>query len=162
MARGRQSGYKHSEETKEKIRLARLGKEHAPITREKISNTLKGKCKTASHRDSLSSSLLNTEKKCLLRFMELRAEYPEHEKFFDQNQKKFLLAMRTVKSESELQFIRKYIESERLEDAWFSNLSYNYESSSYHAQEDATIALLDALFLLEKSLTAEDKSNLTP
>lgn len=142
MQRGRKPGYKHSEETKAKI-----------------SKSLSGRPKSVEHRDALSDSKHNLERKCMLRFLELRSQYPEHKEFFDANKSRLLFAMRTIKSEKELRDIRKHIESISLEDVPPVSTSYQYESSSCYAQEDAMIALIDAMSFLEKVFSTNKENN---
>jgi len=150
MQRGRKPGYKHPEKVKDKIRRGCQGGSQSEETRSKISRSMRGRSKTPEHRESLSSSLLNIEHKCNLRFLELKSEYPEYEDFFDTHKSEILFAMRSIKSEKELRDIRRYFESVSIEYAPESVTSYQYDSSSYYAQEDAMIALLDAASFLRK------------
>ncbi len=140
MKPGRKPGFKHSPETIEKIRQSLLGTKQEVGTRSKISHSLSGKNKSTDHRDHISESLFNLEAKCLQRYNELKAEYPDQQEFFEQNQGDLLYAMQDVKSEKELTDIRRYIESAPLHNA----LGYEYSSSSCFAAEDAMIALIDA------------------
>ena len=161
MKRGRKPGYKHPPETiekmrqahqgskqaetsREKIRQYRLGIKQSENTRKKISDSMKGVPKTEDHRDSISESLVDLERKCLLRFLELRSEYPGFEEFFDNNIEDLVFAMRDIKSEKELDDLRRYIESVSLQDAHHEDLVYHYSSSSCYAHEDVMISLIDA------------------
>lgn len=153
MPSGRRPGYKHSEETREKIRKSRLGQIQEKQTREKISESLIGRPKSTAHRDAISDSLSDLDRKCMRRYLELRAEYPDHQDFFDERRSELLLAMRSIKSEKELRDIRKYIETTPLEDAPQVSTCYQYASNSCYAQEDAVIALLDAASFLRKILS---------
>ena len=140
MKRGRKPGYKHSAETIEKIRQSRLGTKQKPDTRTKISKSMAGRNKTTVHRDHISESMFDLDGKCIQRYTELKSEYPDQEEFFERNKGDLLFAMRDIKSEKELDDIRRYIESATLHDS----TPYQYSSSSYFAAEDAMIALLDA------------------
>jgi hypothetical protein len=140
MKRGRKPGFKHSDETIEKIRKSRLGTKHKLDTRAKISKSLSGKIKSQEHRDHISESRFDLDGKCIQRYIELKAEYPDQEDFFDLNKGELLFAMQDIKSEKELDDIRRYIESSTVHDS----MSYHYSSSSLFAAEDAMIALIDA------------------
>lgn len=140
MKQGRKPGFKHSAETIEKIRQSRLGTKQELGTRSKISLSLSGKNKSPEHKDHISESLFNLDAKCLQRYKELKAEYPDQKEFFDQNQDDLIFAMQDIKSEKELTDIRRYIESAPLHNT----LTYEYSSSSCFAAEDAMIALVDA------------------
>ncbi len=133
MKRGRKPGYKHDATTKEKI-----------------SASMSGKTKTEDHRNALSESRQDLDRKCQRRFLAMRQEYPGHESFFDSNKVKLLDAMRDIKSEKELRDIRRYIETTHLEDVPQVCLAYQYDSSSIYAQEDVMIELIDASRLLKK------------
>ncbi|MBD3260353.1 MAG: hypothetical protein GF334_01525 [Candidatus Altiarchaeales archaeon] len=150
MQRGRKPGYKHSDETKDKIRQGRQGKGQDEETRSKISKSMRGRSKNPEHREALSDSLRDLERKCMRRFLELKAEYPGHEDFFEAHKSEILFAMRSIKSEKELRDIRKYFETVPIEYAPENVTSYQYASSSCYAQEDAMIALLDAASFLRK------------
>jgi len=140
MKQGRKPGFKHSAETIEKIRQSRLGTKQESGTRSKISHSMAGKNKTTDHKAHISESLFNLDAKCLQRYNELKAEYPDQQEFFEKNQDDLLFAMQDIKSEKELNDIRRYIESAPLHNS----LTYEYSSSSYFATEDAMIALVDA------------------
>jgi hypothetical protein len=129
--RGRKPGYKHSESTKQKIRDSLLGRPHSK-----------------EHKDNLavSRASYDLDGKCERRFEELRSEYPEEPLFFEDNRQELIFAMQTIRSESELDYIRKYVETGNLN----LNQSYLYETSSFHAAEDAMIALLDFKRYLQK------------
>jgi hypothetical protein len=131
MPRGRKPGYRHTEETKEKIRQSLLG---VPHPEERKDNISRGK------------SLYEQDEKCVARLEELRDNYPEQEGFFLDNREELLFAMRDVRTEKELSDIRKYVEIAALR----TDEPYQYSSSSCYASEDATIALLDFKRLLQK------------
>ena len=105
-----------------------------------------GKNKTPDHKDRLSESMFNLDAKCLERYNALKAEYPDQEEFFEQNQEDLLFAMQDIKSEKELTDIRRYIESVPLHNS----LTYEYSSSSCYAAEDAMIALVDAASFIRR------------
>jgi len=149
MKQGRKPGFKHSAETIEKIRQSHLGTKQELGTRSKISRSMSGKNKTRDHKDRLSESMFNLDAKCLERYNALKAEYPDQEEFFEQNQEDLLFAMQDIKSEKELTDIRRYIESAPLHNS----LTYEYSSSSYFAAEDAMIALVDAASFLRRFAT---------
>ncbi len=149
MTQGRKPGFEHSVETIEKIRQARLGIKHKLGTRSKISHSMSGKHKTPEHIDHLSESMFNLDAKCLERFNELKAEYPDQKEFFEQNREDLLFAMRDVKSEKELTDIRRYVECHSLHNS----LTYEYSSSSCYAAEDAMIALVDAASFIRRFAT---------
>ena len=129
MAQGRKPGYKHSAETKKKI-----------------SQSLSGQTKTLEHRDHIAESMADPQALCFARFLELKAEYPGHEDFFEENKEELLYALEDIKSEKELEYIRRYIESSSIDPS----SSYQYSSSSCYAAEDAVIALIDAVAYLRK------------
>lgn len=129
--RGRKPGYKHSQETKEKIRKSLTGTSH-PEKRK--TNIAKGK------------RLHNLDSKCSARFEELKANYPEQEEFFMDNKDELLFAMVDVRTEKELNAIRKYIETGLLRP----DEPYQYSSSSCYAAEDSMIALLDFKRFIQK------------
>ena len=91
-------------------------------------------------------SMFDLDGKCIQRYMELKAEYPDQEEFFERNKGDLLFAMRDIKSEKELADIRRYIESATLH----ASIPYQYSSSSYSAAEDAMITLIDAAPLLRR------------
>jgi len=144
MKMGPKPGYSPSPETREKMRQVKLGTTHAPETKckigESVRRSISGTPKSLEHRDNISHSLTDYEGRCLTRFEELKAEYPEQEAFFEENRSELLYALEDVRSENELRDLRDYIELSRVE----SNLSYQYPSSSIYAAEDLMIALLDA------------------
>ena len=144
MKMGPKPGYSPSQETREKMRQVKLGTTHDPETKRKIGESVRrsisGTPKSLEHRDSLSQSLMDYETRCLNRFEELKAEYPEQEAFFEENKSELLFALQDVRSENELRDLRDYIELSRVE----ASLSYQYSSSSIYAAEDLMIALLDA------------------
>jgi hypothetical protein len=150
MKQGRKPGFKHSVETIEKIRQSHLGTKQELGTRSKISRSMSGKNKTPDHKERLSESMFNLDAKCLERYNALKAEYPDQEEFFEQNQEDLLFAMQDIKSEKELTDIRRYIESVPLHNS----LTYEYSSSSCYAAEDAMIALVDAASFLRRFATS--------
>jgi len=93
----------------------------------------------------VSSSSTNTDT-FLGAVLELKAEYPGHEPFFEENKEELLYALEDIKSEKELIAIRKYVECHSLHNS----LTYEYSSSSCYAAEDAVIALIDAVAYLRK------------
>lgn len=111
---GRRPGFKHSEDTKQKI--------------------------------SQAKSMYDLDEKCVQRFEELRANYPDQKEFFEENEIDLLFAMRDVRTEKELSDIRKHIETANLRP----EEPYQYSSSSCYAAEDAMIALLDLKNYLKK------------
>jgi hypothetical protein len=127
---GRRPGYKHSEQTKEKIRQSLLGKIHSEERRSNI---------------SAARSFYELDEKCLARFEELKSDYPDQESFFLDNRDELLFAMRDVRTEKELSDFRKYIETTVLR----ADEPYQYSSSSFYAAEDNMIALLDFKRLLQ-------------
>lgn len=141
--RGRRPGYKHSEETKAKMRDAKLGKPRSAEDREAIAQ---------ARRYS------DLEVRCMQRFLEMRAEYPGCEDFFDSNKAKLLFAMRDIKSEKELRDIRKYIETTHLEDVPQICLQYQYDSTSIYEQERAMVDLIDAANFLRKAIGTKDEN----
>ena len=80
------------------------------------------------------------------RLQELKDEYPEQETFFNDNNSELLLAMRNIRSETELNHISRYVENGFLKDSE----PYQYQSSSCYAAEDALIALLDFKRFLQR------------
>jgi len=117
---GRRPGFKHSEETKAKI-----------------SKTKKKQSFTEEHRENITQAKLDAQ--CAYRLADLRANYPDQQEFFDDNEAELLFAMQDVRTEGELRALRKYIESEPLH----SEVRYRCFSSSCYAAEDTVIALID-------------------
>jgi len=155
---GRAPGYRHSEDTRRKIKEAHQGLQQSPETRRKISESMKGQGKSKKHREKLSelalereadSRMLYIDNLCLTRLAELKANYPDHEEFFEENETELLIALREVKSDKEIDDITRYIETEDIA-RYAGSLSYQYASSSFYAQEDAVIALLDTMKYLRK------------
>jgi len=155
---GRSPGYHHSEDTKRKIKEAHQGLQQSTETRRKISESMKGREKSAEHRAKLSElsfdreaarDVLYLDNRCLDRLAELKANYPDHEEFFEENETALLMALRDVKSDKEIEDITRYIESEDI-DKYAGSLSYQYASSSFYAQEDAVIAVIDTMRYLRK------------
>ena len=129
MSQGRKPGYTHSAETKNKI-----------------SQSLSGKAKTPEHREHISEGRVDPQARCFARYLEMKAEYPGHEEFFEKNKEELLYMLEDIKSEKELDNIRRYIESSPINPSY----SYQYASSSCYAAEDAMIALVDAVAYLRK------------
>lgn len=129
MTQGRKPGYKHSASTKNKI-----------------SQSLSGRTKTPEHRDRIAEGMSDPQSRCFSRFLELKAEYPGHEGFFEENKEELLYALEDIKSEKELDNIRRYIENCPIDRSY----SYQYSSSSCFAAEDTMIALIDAVAFLRK------------
>lgn len=146
---GRAPGFKHSEETRQKITDAAKKRKQSPETRRKISESMKGRTKSEDHRDNISYGMLDIDNRCIARFAELKANYPDHAEFFEENEIPLLIALRDVKSDKEIEDIKKYVESEDI-DRYAGTLSYQYSSRSFHAQEDAVITLLDTISYLRK------------
>lgn len=160
MQRGRKPGYKHDKETKNKISQTLVGSVKDDGHKDKISQSMKGKSKSEAHRDALSESLYDSDRKCMHRFLEMRSEYPGQEEFFDSNRKALLIAMRDIKSETELRDIRRYIETLTIEEIPQAYLEYQYDSSSIYAHEVAMVDLIDAATFLRKALRTKDKNAL--
>ena len=156
---GRPPGYTHSEETKQKIveaaarrkhtaptrqKIAEAAqrRSHAPETRRKISETMRGQEKSESHREKISFGKLDIDGRCMARLAELKANYPDHAEFFEENEIPLLIALREVKSDKEIDDIKKYIETGDI-DRYSKSLSYQSSSSSFQAHEDTVIDLLD-------------------
>lgn len=88
--------------------------------------------------DRPSNARKDLENKYLGRFEDLKAEYPEHSDFFEENKEKLLLQMTNIKSEGELRFIST------IEVAYSgTELPYSSFSSSFQATEDTLLDLLD-------------------
>jgi len=148
MSRGRKPGYKHSQETKDKMREAKTGTSRPPAVREKIRRSLKGVPHPEERKDSIAQgkALYELDEKCAARLEELKATYPEQEDFFLDNEEELLLAMQDIRTEKELTDIRMYVETASLRP----EEPYKYSSSSCYAAEDAMIALLDFKRLAQK------------
>ncbi len=131
MSRGRKPGYTHSEETKEKIRRSHLGNVYTEAQKANISRGL---------------ALYKLDEKCIRRYEELKANYPEQEAFFVDNRDALLFAMEDVRTEKELSDVRRYIETAELRP----DATYHYSSSSCYAAEDDMIQLLDIKRFLQK------------
>jgi len=146
---GRPPGYHHSEETRQKIKESLAGRTKSIEHRKKISAAMKGQEKSKEHREKLSQlqfdyeadhRMLYIDNLCLDRLAELKAIYPDQAEFFEENETALLIALRDVKSDKELDDIRKYIETENI-DRYVGTLSYQY--SSFPSHEDVLIDLLD-------------------
>lgn len=164
---GRPPGYTHSEETKKKItdtvsalplpsektkrkmRNAHQGNVQSESTRKKIALSLRGSHQTADHRKKIAekrqeqefdSRVMYIDNLCLDRLAELKAIYPDQAEFFEENEVSLLIALRDVKSDKEIDDIKRYIETEDL-DRYVGTLSYQY--SSFPSHEDVLIDLLD-------------------
>ncbi len=138
---GRKPGFKHSNETKRKLADAQQGRIYTDEVKQKMSDAKKGRIYSSEHRDSISRAVFRygLDEKCIRRFEDLKANYPEQEDFFLDNEEELLLAMRNVRTEKELRDIRKYIETSALRP----DEPYIYESTSCFAVEDAMIKLID-------------------
>ncbi len=154
MPSGRRPGYKHDKKTKEKISQKLTGVAKEDSTKEKMRQSKLGRSRSEAERQAIATgrAQADLEAKCLHRFTEMRAEYPGQEEFFDSNRKELLLAMRDIKSESELRDIRRYIETRTIEELPQAYLQYQYDSSSIYAHEDAMCDLIDAARDLRKAL----------
>jgi len=137
---GRPPGYKHSEETRQKMSAAHKGNRQSPSTCEKIRGSLRGQHKSEVHREKISYGRLDIDGRCVARLAELKANYPDQVEFFEDNEQALLLALRDIKSDKELDDIKRYIETEDI-DKWAGSLSYQY--SSFPSHEDVVIDLLD-------------------
>ena len=93
--------------------------------------------------------MLDTYSLCIARLEELKSTYPDQVDFFEENEAALLVALRGVKSEKELDDIKRYIETEDIAK-YAGSLSYQYPTSSYHAQEDVVIELIDIVAYLRK------------
>ncbi len=162
MQRGRKTGYKHSDETKDKMRKSHMGYSQDAGTKDKISQTMRGRLRSEEECRSISTgrAYIDLEVKCLRRFLEMRSEYPGQEEFFDSNRKALLIAMRDLKSETELRDIRRYIETLTIEEIPQAYLEYQYDSSSFYAHEAAMVDLIDAANFLRKELRTKDENAL--
>jgi len=145
--RGRKPGYKHSQETKDKMRAAKRGTVRPQETKNRIRKSLLGTPHPDERKESIAQgkALYELDEKCIARFEELKSNYPEQEDFFLDHQDELLFAMRDVRTEKELTDIRRYVETAALRP----DEPYQYSSSSCYAAEDAMIALLDFKRLLQ-------------
>ncbi len=135
MVSGRKPGYKHSEETKDKI-----------------SQALSGRTKTERHKNHIAVSMYDLDGRCAKRLEELRTDYPEQEEFFDENEEALLLALRDTRTRRELDDICRYIETKELSQIRESQRAYQYSSSSCYAAEIVMVDLIDFKRFLEKSI----------
>jgi hypothetical protein len=128
---GRRPGFKHSDDTKRKI-----------------ADSLRGTPLSEARRDNIAQAkaMYDLDEKCVRRFEELKANYPDQEEFFEENEADLLFAMRDVRTEKELSDIRKNVENAVLRP----EEPYQYSSSSCYAAEDAMIALLDFKRYIQK------------
>ncbi len=140
-SRGRKPGYKHSQETKNKIRQSLKGTPHPKERRENIRQALTGVPHPEERKVNIArgKALYELDEKCIARFEELKANYPDQEDFFLDNEGELLFAMQDVRTEKELTDIRRYVETAALRP----NEPYQYTSSSCYAAEDAMIELID-------------------
>ncbi len=145
---GRKPGHKVKEETKEKIRLSKIGSIQSYETRQKIRDTLLGRSHSPLRRDNISLGMSDLDRKCLLRYQELVDTYPEHLQFFEENREDVLEALQDIKTEQELDDVLKKYET--VDYAYCCKLPYQYDSSSVYAQEDVMIKLLDTINYLRK------------
>ena len=151
---GRSLGYKHSEKTKQKMREAHRGQHKNVETRQKISDSMRGQSKSEEHRENISQRMLDNQtldidRLCRFRLAELKENYPDQAKFFEENEASLLIALRDVKSDKEIDDISRYIETENIA-RYVGTLSYQYSSSSIYAHEDAVITLIDTVAYLRK------------
>jgi len=160
--RGRKPGYKHSDETKAKMRESHKDLKPDVSTKEKMRQSKLGRRRPEEDRKAIATGRAHAdlESKCLRRFLEMRSEYPGQEEFFDGNRKSLLIAMRDVKSETELRDIRRYIETATIDEIPQSYLEYQYDSSSIYAHESAMVDLVDAASFLRKALRTKDENTL--
>ncbi len=146
---GRPPGYKHSEETRHKIKESLVGRTKSVKHKQKIRKSLTGRPHSEDRRENISYGMLDIDSLCVARLVELKANYPGQAEFFEENEIPLLIALRDVKSDKEIDDIKKYIETEDIA-RYAGSLSYQYSTSSFHAQEDATIKLLDTIAYLRK------------
>ena len=107
-----------------------------------VGKTGSGRRPGFKHSEETKAKISDARKRRSLgayRLADLRANYPDKQEFFDDNEAELLIAMQDVRTEGELRALRKYIESEPL----YREVSYHYSSSSCYAAEDVVIALLD-------------------
>lgn len=154
MPSGRRPGYKHDKETKDKISQKLTGVAKDDSTKEKMRQSKLGSRRSEAERKAIATGRAHAdlESKCLHRFLEMRSEYPGQEEFFDSNRKALLIAMRDIKSETELRDIRRYIETLTIDEVPQAYLEYEYDSSSIYAHQEAMCDLLDAAEDLRKAL----------
>jgi hypothetical protein len=133
---GRKPGFKHSDET-----------------RQKISDALTGTPKSESHRQKISQSkvLYDLDGKCTKRYEALCLDYPDEQEFFEDNMSELIFAMRDVLTEKELSDIRYFYETAPLR----SEQTYQYPTTSCYAAESVMIELLDYKRLLRRNGLAE-------
>ena len=152
MKPGRKPGYSPSPETREKMRNAKLGNRLDAETKKRIGESvrkrLSGTSKSAEHKSKISEVLTDYEARCLHRFKELKSEYPEQGKFFEENKEEIVFALRDTRSEKELRRLKHHVEISSLA----LKLSYEYPSNSVHSVEDLMIDLLDLKRLLANEL----------
>jgi len=139
---GRPPGYLHSEETRQKIKESLVGRAKSEEHRRKIGESMRGQEKSDAHREKISFGMLDIDGRCMARLAELKANYPDHAEFFAENEIPLLIALREVKSDKEIDDIKKYIETGDI-DRYSKSLSYQSASSSFQAHEDTVIDLLD-------------------
>ena len=139
MKRGPKPGSKKSEETKRKIRDARLGTNHSSETKNRISESMASVPKSKDHKNNISKTRTSNIDRNLKRFEDMRSEYPTESKFFEDNRDALLEFMEEVRSEKELTQLRKHIEVSNLD----RDLSFDYPSTSIFAVEDILVEILD-------------------
>ena len=137
---GRSPGYKHSEETRQKIKETLAGRPKSEEHKQKIRKSLQGRPHPLHRRENISYGMLDIDSRCVARFVELKANYPDQAEFFEENETALLIALRDVKSDKEIDDIKRYIETEDI-DRYAASLSYQY--SSFPSHEDVLIDLLD-------------------
>ncbi len=151
---GRAPGYTHSKKTRQKMSKSHQNSTQSLETREKISDSMVGRNKAKEHLENIIAYFadrqpLNLDRLCVDRLAELKANYPDQAQFFEENEASLLVALRDVRSDKEIDDIKKYIETDDI-GRYAGSLSYQYSSSSFYAQEDATISLIDTLAYLRK------------
>jgi hypothetical protein len=146
---GRPPGYHHSEETRRKIKETLAGRTKSEEHKQKIRKSLQGRPHEENRRENISYGMIDIESRCVARFVELKANYPDQAEFFEENETALLIALRDVKSDKEIDDIKRYIETEDI-DRYAGTLSYQSATTSFHAQEDAVIKLIDTAAYLRK------------
>lgn len=159
---GRKPGYKHNTETKRKISQTKSGQPFTDDHKDNMRQAKLGTSRSEEERKAIATGRahVDLESKCLHRFLEMRSEYPGQEEFFDSNRAALLIAMRDLKSETELRDIRRYIETLTIEEIPQAYLEYQYDSSSFYAHEAAMVDLIDAATFLRKALRTKDENAL--
>jgi len=131
---GRKPGFKHSEETRQKMRAAHKGSSQTEETREKISR---------------AKAMYDLDGKCAKRYDALCAQYPEEQEFFEENVAELIFAMQDVLTDKELSDIRRFHETVTLH----ADTPYQYTSTSCFAAEDVMIELIDRKRAFERQMS---------